>query len=313
MYKGLLDTNCFYTDFGKKQNLTPTEKNIYTFIPLHLFFDCSSPKEFHPVYWLSKNSVDRMVHSHTITDCWTHKPQGSNWGWMGTCKGNLSQLLNVRHPKISISSLGPYIVFSFPKRKEQPTHSATPGTPHAFVLDHSGAGVSNVTALCLNWKSKGWQLVSPTGLAARSRGTRSFPFPSQPQMGCPLPTNSVPVPAPGQLPAYHFPPLRTVHPCPCVLPLRYQRWPDSWKMVPSAKILFLSFLQFTWIAKKWRLSMMPKIWKEIRLRGLLPTFNFTRVIFHFSSVVLILTYQVKKKKKKTRIRPAFNLSNAQTL
>ena len=91
------------------------------------------------------------------------------------------------------------------------------------------------------------------------------------------------------------PPLCCVHPCPYILPLWHQRRPGSWKMILWATVLFLTLKQFTLIARKWRLSRLPKLWKGIYLKDLSLTFNFISVISHFSSAILILAYsQIKR-------------------
>lgn len=101
-----------------------------------------------------------------------------------------------------------------------------------------------------------------------------------------------PCPAPSPTSLLHCIPFMLV---PTSLPLGHQRRLGSWKMVLWATVLFLSLKWFTSTARKWRLSMLPKIWRGIRLKGLFLTFNFTSVVFHFSSAVLILAYLQRRR------------------
>lgn len=105
------------------------------------------------------------------------------------------------------------------------------------------------------------------------------------------------------------PPLHAGHPCPHVLPLGHQRRTGSWKMVLWATVLLPSLKQFASIARKWRLSMLPKIWKGICLKGLFLTCNLTSVIFHFSST----NPGLPSDKKRPELGQCFNLRDTQTL
>lgn len=114
-----------------------------------------------------------------------------------------------------------------------------------------------------------------------------------------LPTTSSPMAAPAQHPAPH----PSVHACPYVLPLRHQRRLRRWKMVLWATVLSLNqtiSIARNWIARKWRFSVLSKIWEGICLKGLLLTFKFTSIIFHYSSALLILACLSCKKRKKIR-------------
>lgn len=133
-----------------------------------------------------------------------------------------------------------------------------------------------------------------TGVISR-RGCQAFSFHKQPQTGYQLTTTSPPMAALAHLPAP--PPSSTAHRSPLSLPpaSKTSRKPAQLQDGSWAVVLFPSLKQFASVARKWRLSMLPKTWKGICLKGLFLTFNFASVTFHFSSAVLILAYpQIKR-------------------
>lgn len=126
-------------------------------------------------------------------------------------------------------------------------------------------------------------------------GARPCPFTTSHRQVTSSPPPGPPwLPLPGSQP-HLSPPLHPGQPCPYVLPLGHQRRPGSRKMLLWAIVLLPRLRRFTSIARKWRLSMLPKIRKGMRLKGLFLTFSFTAAMFPSSSTLLILAYpQIKR-------------------